>query len=67
MTTSRVMVTLSMTEIKALTRMAMADCRHPREQLRFLFRSEAEKRGLLDSDSDTQKATEEQSNTNNSE
>ncbi|MDP9314183.1 MAG: hypothetical protein M3R24_25430 [Chloroflexota bacterium] len=56
-----------MTEIKALTRMAMADCRHPREQLRFLFRSEAEKRGLLDSDSDTQKATEEQSNTNNSE
>jgi hypothetical protein len=34
-------------ELAALLAMAQLDCRHPREQLRYLLRAEAERRGML--------------------
>ncbi len=43
----RLMVTLTGEEPSALTRMAADDCRDPREQLRYLLREEARRRGLL--------------------
>lgn len=42
----RLTITLDQEEREALTRLAQADVRPPKEQLRFLLRSEAEKRGL---------------------
>ncbi len=44
----RVKVPLDQAEIEALVNMADEECRHPDEQLRFLLRSEARRRGLLD-------------------
>lgn len=46
-TTGRITVPLDKNEAMALRRMAEADCRHPREQLRHLLREEASRRGLL--------------------
>lgn len=46
-TTGRITVPLDKNEATALRRMAEADCRHPREQLRHLLREEAFRRGLL--------------------
>lgn len=46
MNTARISVVLEGLEVTALVRMAEADCRQPREQLRFLLREEAQKRGL---------------------
>ncbi len=47
MSTARVNVVLDQSEATALVRMADADCRHPREQMRYLLRQEACRRGLL--------------------
>lgn len=47
MRTVRVNVPLDPGELTALVRMAETDCRHPREQMRYLLREEAYKRGLL--------------------
>jgi hypothetical protein len=47
MRTTRVNVPLDTSELTALVRMAETDCRHPREQMRYLLREEAYKRGLL--------------------
>lgn len=44
---ARLTVTLAEDERVALQRMAEDECRYPREQLRFLLREEAQKRGLL--------------------
>ncbi len=46
MTHVRVSVSLSQPELAALVQMAQTDCRHPREQLRYLVREEAKHRGL---------------------
>lgn len=43
----RVKVPLDLTEMEALIEMADRECRHPEEQLRFLLRLEAMRRGLL--------------------
>ncbi len=48
---SRLMVTLSPPETAALLAMSRHDCRHPREQLRYLLREAAYTRGLLQSKS----------------
>jgi hypothetical protein len=45
---SRVTITLSEDERTALVSMAGNDYRQPQEQLRYLLRTEAQKRGLLD-------------------
>jgi hypothetical protein len=45
--TLRISVTLERSELNALVDMAAADCRHPREQARYLIRQEAARRGLL--------------------
>ncbi len=42
----RLTITFTQEEREALARLAQADVRPPKEQLRFLIRSEAEKRGL---------------------
>ena len=47
MPTTRVNVPLEPRELVALVRMAAADCRHPREQMRYLLWEEAWRRGLL--------------------
>ena len=47
MSTARVNVVLDKSEAAALVRMAEVDCRHPREQMRYLLREEACRRGLL--------------------
>lgn len=44
---TRVNVPLDNRELTALVQMSEADCRHPREQLRYLLREEAYRRGLL--------------------
>jgi hypothetical protein len=44
---ARINVPLDKLEVTALVRMAEADCRHPRDQLRHLLREEARKRNLL--------------------
>jgi hypothetical protein len=44
---TRMMVTLTDDEADALLRMADAELRDPREQLRLLLRQEARRRGLL--------------------
>jgi len=43
----RVTVPLDDAEATALISMAEAECRHPREQMRFLLRMEAARRGIL--------------------
>lgn len=43
----RVIVPLDEQEIEALVQMAEADCRQPREQLRYLLRREARHRGFF--------------------
>ncbi len=45
---ARVNVPLASSELEALVRMAADDVRHPREQLRYLLRTEAQRRGLLE-------------------
>ena len=47
MRTTRVNVPLDTCELTALVLMAKTDCRHPREQMRYLLREEAYRRGLL--------------------
>lgn len=44
---SRMTITLAEDERLALNRMAAAECRFPKEQIRYLVRQEAERRGLL--------------------
>lgn len=43
----RLQVILSDSEAKALARLSYAEMRDPREQIRFIVRSELERRGLL--------------------
>jgi hypothetical protein len=45
---SRMMITLGDDERAALMQMAESDYRRPQELLRYLLRTEAQKRGLLD-------------------
>ncbi len=47
---ARLTITLAEDERVALQRMAESDCRYPREQMRYLLRQEACKRGLLPKD-----------------
>ncbi len=47
MQTGRLVIVLNHGEVRALLRMAEAECRQPREQLRFLLRQEALRRGLI--------------------
>jgi hypothetical protein len=47
---TRVSVPLDKAELSALVCMAEKDCRHPREQLRFLLREAAKLRKMLDTD-----------------
>jgi hypothetical protein len=47
MSAARVSIPLDSSELNALVQMAQAECRHPREQMRFLLREEAQRRGLL--------------------
>jgi len=47
MALARINVSLDKIEVTALVRMAEADCRHPREQLRYILREEARRRNLL--------------------
>ena len=56
----RLTISLSTDEHEALLRMAQAECRHPRDQLRFLLREEACKRGLLASDEPSEEKFSEQ-------
>ncbi len=43
----RINVPLDQTEMQALVSMAEVDCRHPREQMRWLLIQEARRRALL--------------------
>jgi hypothetical protein len=45
--TLRVNIPLDAAESSALLHMAREECRHPRDQLRYLLRAEAERRGLI--------------------
>lgn len=47
MPAARVSVPLDTSELTALVQMAKIDCRHPREQMRYLLREAAQARGLL--------------------
>jgi len=44
---ARINVPLAADEMGALLAMARTDCRHPREELRWVFVQEARRRGLL--------------------
>lgn len=44
---TRISVPLDNSELAALLDMARIDCRHPREQMRFILREEAKRRGLM--------------------
>jgi hypothetical protein len=50
---TRISVPLDKSEFAALLDMATSDCRHPREQMRYILREEAKRRGLLPIESDT--------------
>ncbi len=50
----RINVPLSPAELKALVSMADKACRHPREQARFIIREEAQRRGLLQAESESE-------------
>jgi hypothetical protein len=52
----RVVVPLSADERGALIRIAEVECRDPREQLRFLLREEAQRRGLIPYETELKKA-----------
>ncbi len=54
MSTARVSVLLEQPEAAALIQMAEAECRHPREQMRYLLREEACRRGLLSKEREIQ-------------
>lgn len=54
----KVNVRLEEDEIRALASMADSDCRPPREQMRFLLREEARRRGLLPLEDGKQTANE---------
>ncbi len=43
----RINVPLERGELQALISMSKIDCRHPREQMRYILREEAHRRGLL--------------------
>lgn len=43
----RVSISLNEQELKALVAMGEADCRHPRDELRYIFMQAARERGLL--------------------
>ena len=45
----RITVPVTTAEREALVKIAEAECRDPREQLRFFLREEAQRRGLIDS------------------
>jgi len=47
MPAAQIYVPLDNCERKALLLMAEADCRHPRDQLRYVLREAARSRGLL--------------------
>ena len=47
MSNLRINVPLAMRELEALIEMAQSECRHPREQMHYLLREEARRRGLL--------------------
>ncbi len=47
MQAGRLVIALDVSEVRALIRMAEAECRQPREQIRFLLRQEAVRRGLI--------------------
>jgi hypothetical protein len=47
---TRINVPLDKPELTALLKMSEGDCRHPREQMRFILREEAKRRGLLPTD-----------------
>lgn len=49
-------VALESMELQALIDMAEVDCRHPREQMRFILREEARRRGLLSIESEEDRA-----------
>lgn len=44
---TRINVPLSEAELTALVSMSDMDCRHPKEEILFLLRVEAQRRGLL--------------------
>ncbi len=50
----RINVPLDQNELMALIDMARTDCRHPREQMRYLLRAEAERRGVLPAPTSTE-------------
>lgn len=50
---ARISIVLDKSEMSVLTRMSESDCRPPREQLRFLLREEAVRRGLIIHSADT--------------
>lgn len=50
----RINVVLEKPELSALVSMANAECRHPTEQLRYILREEARRRGLLDTEDTTE-------------
>ncbi len=54
----RITVPLDDSELQALMSMAARDCRHPREQLRFLLREEARRCGLLSDEGEAQPTSE---------
>lgn len=43
----RLVLLLELNELQALVQMAQRECRHPRDQMRFLLREEACRRNLL--------------------
>ena len=50
----RLTISFEPEEYEALQRLASADFRSPREQLRWLLRQEAERRGLMTTDGSSQ-------------
>ena len=49
----RIVVPLSSDERGALVKIAQIECRDPREQLRYLLREEAQRRGLMETNTPT--------------
>ena len=43
----RISISLNESELSALESLAAKDCRHPHEQMRYILREEAKRRGLL--------------------
>ncbi len=57
---ARINVPLARSEVVALVRMAESECRQPREQMRYLLREDACRRGLLSKEYQEQHKEEEQ-------